>query len=351
MSFANRCICFVAVGMMLMASGTAWAKKLKVVVTSSAYQSIAEYIGGDTVEVSHIVKGYQDPHIVRPKPSLAVDLSKADLFVATGLDLEMWAPTLVDMSNNPVIRSGQKGYVSAAAGLKIIETPVTISRAEGDVHIFGNPHIHTSPLNGITVAENICVGLKKIAPQNADQYDTNLERFKKEVYERTFGPCLVKLLGGKVLSSLAMKGKLVDFLKKREKDGKPLLGLLGGWMKKALPLRGRKIVTYHKNWGYFTDLFGLNVVDYLEPKPGIPPTPGHVASIIEKMTNMNIHVVLAANYFDQAKVHKVVDRVNALPVVVALAPGGQKGMNTFFDQFDIWIQELNAAFERTDDHT
>jgi ABC-type Zn uptake system ZnuABC Zn-binding protein ZnuA len=111
------------------------ADKLKVVVTSSAYKSIAEYIGGDKVEVTHIVRGNQDPHIVRPKPSLAVELSKADVFVATGMDLGMWAPALVDMSNNPHIRSGQKGYVSASAGVNINETPVTVSRAEGDVHI------------------------------------------------------------------------------------------------------------------------------------------------------------------------------------------------------------------------
>jgi ABC-type Zn uptake system ZnuABC Zn-binding protein ZnuA len=335
----------------LLSTEPAWAKKLKVVTTSSAYVSIAEYIGGDKVEVAHIIKGYQDPHIVRPKPSLAVRLSEADLFVATGLDLEMWAPSLVDMSNNPNIRSGQKGYVSAAAGIKIIETPVTISRAEGDVHIYGNPHIHTSPLNGITIAENICVGLKKISPENSGLFDENLERFRNEIHKRTFGQNLVKLLGGKVLVNLALKGKLIGFLKKRNYKGKPLLSLLGGWMKEALPLRDRKIVTYHKNWGYFMQLFGLEVVDYLEPKPGIPPTPGHVANVIQKMTDMKIRVVLAANYFDKGKVRMVVDRVGALPVVVALAPGGQKGMDDFFEQFDIWIHELNAAFKRTDDNS
>jgi ABC-type Zn uptake system ZnuABC Zn-binding protein ZnuA len=326
----------------------ALAKKLNVVVTSSGYDSIARYIGGDKVTVSHIVKGYQDPHIVRPKPSLAVRLSKADLFVATGMDLEMWAPALVNMSNNPNIRSGQKGYVSASAGIPIIEKPITISRAEGDVHIYGNPHIHTSPLNGKQIAENICTGLKKIAPQHAKLFDANLKRFKAEVDRRTFGKELCKMLGGRVLDRLARRGKLIPFLEKKKYKGRPLLDRLGGWMKKALPLRGKKLVSYHKNWSYFADLVDLKVVEYMEPKPGIPPTPGHVASVISKMRKMKIKVMLASNYFDVGKVNKVAKKVDAEAVIVALAPGGEKAIRTFFDLFDVWIDRLVTAFKKVE---
>jgi len=268
------------------------------------------------------------------------------VFVATGMDLEMWAPALVNQSNNPDIRSGQKGYVSASAGMKIIETPVTVSRAEGDVHIFGNPHIHTSPLNGKVIAENIYVGLAKVAPQHADFFAQNLKKFKNEVDERTFGKELTKMLGGKVLTNLALRGKLVPFLEKKQYKGKPLIDYLGGWMKQALPLRGKKVVSYHKNWSYFSQVFGVEVVEYMEPKPGIPPTPGHVVNVINKMKELNIKVMLVANYFDVARVHKVSDKVGAIPVIVGLAPGGQEGMNTFFDQFDIWITELNKAFKK-----
>ena len=182
-------------------SGTAQAKKLNVVVTSASYESITKYIGKDKVKVTYIVRGNEDPHIVRPKPSYATLLSEADVFVATGMDLEMWAPSLVDMSNNPDIRSGQKGYVSASAGLKIIEQPVTVSRAEGDVHIYGNPHIHTSPLNMKTIAENIYVGLKKNAPEHAAFFEENLKKFKTEIDRRTFGKELVKMIGGKTLTT------------------------------------------------------------------------------------------------------------------------------------------------------
>jgi ABC-type Zn uptake system ZnuABC Zn-binding protein ZnuA len=341
---------FYLLGMVAVATGipvrSASADRIKVVVTSSAYTSIAEHVGGNRVEVNHIVRGNQDPHIVRPKPSLAVRLAEADLFVATGLDLEMWAPSLVDMSNNPHIRSGQRGYVSASAGIKIIETPVTVSRAEGDVHIYGNPHIHTSPLNGKTIAENICTGLKRVSPGDAAYFDANLQNFKKKVDNRTFGAELVRMIGGKTLTTLAQRGKLFSFLEKKSFKGKPLIEYLGGWMKKAQSLRGRKIVTYHKNWGYFTQLMGLSVVEYMEPKPGIPPSPGHVATVIKRMKDDNIKVLLAANYFDIGRVRQVARRVGAVPVVVALAPGGEPMMRDFFDQFDIWIERLNDAFSR-----
>jgi len=324
------------------------ADKLKVVVTSTAYKSIAEYIGGDKVEVSFIIRGDQDPHIVRPKPSLAVKLSEADVFVATGMDLEAWAPALVDMSNNPDIRSGQKGFVAASAGIDIIEQPVTVSRAEGDVHIYGNPHIHTSPLNGKVIAENICVGLSKNAPQNREYFEKRLEEFKREVDRRTFGDELVKMLGGKTLGNMAQNGRLISFLESKEHDGVKLIDLLGGWMKQALPLRGKRIVAYHKNWSYFSALFGVEIVEYMEPKPGIPPSPGHVSSVINKMKSQNIRVMLVANYFDVGKVKSVAAKVDAVPVIVSLAPGGEESMKGFFDQFDIWISRLVTAFEKVD---
>jgi ABC-type Zn uptake system ZnuABC Zn-binding protein ZnuA len=334
----------LAAMMMLGFPGTAQAAKLKVVVTSSAYESIAKAVGGNKVEVTHIIRGNQDPHIVRPKPSHATILAKADVFVATGMDLEMWAPALVDMSNNGHIRSGQKGYVSASAGIKIIEAPVTVSRAEGDVHIYGNPHIHTSPLNGKVIAENIYVGLKKNAPEHAAYFEANLKKFKKEVDRRTFGPELVRMIGGKTLTKLAQSGSLIPFLEGKSYKGKPLIDYLGGWMGEALPFRGKKVVAYHKNWSYFAHLFGIEIVEYMEPKPGIPPTPGHVVNVINKMKNGNIKVLLASNYFDTGKVRSVAQRVGAKPVIVALAPGGERDIKTFFDQFDVWIGRLNAAF-------
>lgn len=325
-------------------SSRAEARKLNVVVTNSAYHDIAEIIGGDKVAVTHIVDGNQDPHIVRPKPSYAVQLKQADVYVATGMDLELWSPALVDMSGNQNIRSGQKGYVSASAGIKLLEIPTTLSRAEGDVHIYGNPHIHTSPLNCKTIAENISLGLTKNAPEHAQYFEANLERFKAEIDRRTFGSELVKLLGGKTLTGLAQNGRLIPFLQEKRYRGKSLIDSLGGWMKSALPLRGQKMVAYHKNITYFTNLLGVEIVDYLEPKPGIPPSPGHVARVVETMHTQHITVVWVENYFDIAKVRRIAEMVNAVPVIVSLSPGGQPGMRNVFDMFDIWIRELNRGF-------
>ena len=320
-------------------------KKLKVFTTSSAYAPIVEYIGGDTVEVDYIIKGYQDPHIVRPKPSMALELAKADLLIATGLDLEAWLPALQDLAGNSRIMSGQPGYVSVAVGIDIAEKPTSLDRSEGDVHIFGNPHIHTGPLNGKAIAENITIGLKKVAPRHAAMYDANLKKFKQELHRRLFGEKLIAMLGAQTLFRLAAKGQLYSFLEKKRYKGKPLLDYLGGWMKAGLPLRGKKIVTYHKNWTYFANLFGIEVVGYMEPKPGIPPSPGHVNSLIEKMKRENVEVVFTANYFNIAKVKRVTEVTGAKPVVVGLSVGGQKGMDSYWEMFDIWIRTLVEAFE------
>jgi ABC-type Zn uptake system ZnuABC Zn-binding protein ZnuA len=349
--YSHRNLFFIIVSSLLGVVGTggnaAHAKKLRVITTISSYAPIAAYIGGNKVEVSHIIKGYQDPHIVRPKPSLALELSKADVLVATGLDLEAWLPALMDASGNSKIMSGQPGYVAASSGLQIQEKPASLDRSEGDVHVFGNPHIHTSPLNGKIIAENITVGLSKVAPEDTAFFQANLKKFKEETDRRLFGEPLIRILGSKTLCALAEKGRLHTFLEEKKYQGKPLISLLGGWMKQGLPLRGEKVVTYHKNWGYFTNLMGIEVVGYMEPKPGIPPSPGHVIKLIEKIKRERIRLMLAANYFDSAKVKLTAEKAGATPVIMALSAGGEPGMNTFFDQFDIWIRKLVSGLKQT----
>jgi zinc/manganese transport system substrate-binding protein len=332
----------LAIGM----ESQAAAGQIKVITTISSYGSIAKYIGGDKVDVTSVIKGYQDAHIVRPKPSFALELARADLLVATGLDLEMWLPALMDAAGNRKIMSGQVGYVAASAGVQLIERPTSLDRSEGDVHAFGNPHIYTSPLNGKVIAENIAIGLRKVAPQHADFFHANLKRFKDEIDRRLFGAELLAVLGSKTLCSLAEKGKLYDFLSSKSYKGKVLLAMLGGWMKQALPLRGKKIVTYHMNWGYFARLFGIEVIGYMEPKPGIPPSPGHVASLIERMRREKVRVLFDANYFDIGKIKFAAEKSGAIPVIVALGTGGEPGMESYFDQFDIWIKRLLEGMKK-----
>ena len=224
---------------------------LQVVTTLPDYAFFAGSIGTDRVSVRSIVKGDQDAHFIRPKPSFATALRNADVLVATGLDLELWIQTVIDNSGNSNIRSGQPGYVAAATGLELMEKPQSLSRAEGGVHIYGNPHITCSPINMKTVARNITTGLINNDPAGRQIYLQNLEKLQQQIDEHLFGAELVEILGGQTLCDLAEQDRLIPFLQEQKYEGKPLIEFLGGWMKKMLPLRGKPIVTYHKNWIYF----------------------------------------------------------------------------------------------------
>ena len=320
------------------------AHKLNVVTTLSTYADIAQKIGGDKIEVHYIVPGNQDPHFVRPKPSYAVLLNKADVFVSTGLDLELWAPTLIDMSKNPKIRSGQIGYVSASYGIHLLEKPTVFSRSEGGLHIYGNPHIITGPTNFLKIAENIETGLEKNDPANKDFYRANLKAFKDRLYKRLFGEKLVQLMGGPLLVKLTDNGQLIPFLKKNSFKGEKLIDYLGGWMKEGLIFRGKKIVTYHKNWVYFRHTFGLEAVGHVEPKPGIPPSPKHVEELVQEMRKFHVKVLLAANYFSKKKVTDICDKVGAIPVIVPMGVKGAPGVNDVFQLVDYWVTRLRSAF-------
>lgn len=317
---------------------------INVVTTLSTYANIAKIIGGDKVNVKYIVQGDQDAHFVRPKPSYAVLLSDADLFVSTGLDLELWVPTLVDMSKNNNIRSGQSGFVSASDGVTLLDKPDVLSRSEGGLHIYGNPHFTTNPLNLKIVAENITIGLEKIDPSNSEFFRKNLKDFQSKIDNKTFGTKLVKLMGGKLLTKLANNGTLVEFLKSKEYKNEKMINYLGGWLKEALPFRGKKIVGYHKNWVYFKKLFGLNIIGNIEPKPGIPPSPKHVEKLVQSMKENKVKVVLAANYFDENKVKNICKKVGAVPVIVPMFVDGSKNTKNVFDLVDLWVAQLNNAF-------
>jgi zinc/manganese transport system substrate-binding protein len=317
--------------------------KLNVVSTSADYAAIAEFIGGDRVEVSHLIHGDQDPHTVRPKPSLAQRLAAADVLIATGLDLEMWLPPLVDKSGNAGIREGQDGYVAANYGMELKEIPDSLDRGQGDVHCFGNPHLHTSPINARAVARNIAIGFIKNDPGGEKLYKERLELFRAEIDRRLFGEKLLKLVGSKTLLKLANNGKLVSFLQGKKYKGGMLIDELGGWMKKSLPLRNLKVVSYHKNWTYFAELFGVEFVAEVEPKPGIPPSARDVADLIERMTSNSIRIIFAANYFDENKVLRICEKVGATPVVVPLSVGGVPGVTDYFSLVDYWLEALLGA--------
>ena len=320
--------------------------RLRVVTTLPDYAVFAKFIGGERVSVEAICRGDQDAHFIRPKPSFVRMVQKADVLVSTGLDLELWLPTVVNKSGNPRIRSGQVGYVATAQGMHLLEKPAVISRVEGGVHIYGNPHVTASPINMKVAARNIATGLIKNDPAGKEIYEANLKRLLDELDRRLFGEELVKLLGSEALCSMAEKGKLIPFLQKQKLRDKPLIDSLGGWMKKMLPLRGTPVVTYHKNWVYFLRIFGLEEAGTIEPKPGIPPSAKHVTQLVELMRERQIRIILAANYFDEQKIRTVASRVQAEPIIVPLYVGGADGIEDYFQLVDHWVDGLLKAAEK-----
>lgn len=325
-------------------------ERLRVVATIPDYAWVASEIGGDHVAAEYICRGDQDAHFVRPKPSYQTRMRNADLFITTGLDLELWVPTLLDTAGNPRIMEGAPGYVAAWTGIDLLEKPTAMSRSEGDVHIYGNPHIHTDPLNIVLVARNVLAGLEKIDADHAGEYRSREKQLEDRIFRRLFGNELVDLLGGETLARLAWSGKLESFLEGKEYprgSGQTLDQRLGGWLAQTAPIRGRKIIGYHRNWVYFAARFGLQVSGYIEPKPGIPPTPRHVEEIIDLIQVQGIEVILAANYFDPVKPQAIADRTGAQVVIVPLYSQGEPGITNYIELVDAWIERLVAAFEET----
>src|SRR5256885_3820186 len=217
------------------------AAPVKVVTSLTTYASVAREIIGDRGRVSSIAVGDENPHYVQPKPSFVPTLAQADLFVTTGLDLELWVPALLDKANNPRIIEGGPGYVAAYQGIQLLDVPTSFSRAQGDIHVFGNPHIWTDPMNAVQIARNILTGLKRVSPENADYFSGREKDFEDRIYRALFGDELVKLLGAQTLADLNRQGKLLDFLKSKQYQGAPLGDRLGGSPTEAMPFRRQQV--------------------------------------------------------------------------------------------------------------
>ncbi len=325
------------------AQTSADAEPVRVVVTQPVYAALAMAVGGDHVSVVALTSPAEDPHTVRPKPSYAVEIRRADLFVTTGLDLELWVPPLLDRAGNSQVMETGPGYVTAYTGVRLLDIPAVVDRGAGDVHIYGNPHLHTDPLRALQVARNIATGLKRVAPDRAAAFDANLARFTDEIHRRLFGDELVELLGAETLVALAESNRLFSFLEENELDGRPLTELLGGWLARSAVFRGRDMICYHKNWSYLEERFGVDCVAYVESKPGIPPTPRHVRELLELMEQQGVHVVIAANYFDTRKVETVARRGQATAVVMPLAVAADNDQ-AYFELVDSWVRALGDAF-------
>ena len=320
------------------------AAPVKVVTSLTTYASIAREIVGDRGIVNSIAVGDENPHYVQPKPSFVPLIADADVFVTTGLDLELWVPALLDKAGNPKVTEGGPGYVAAYSGIQLLDVPTSFSRTQGDIHVFGNPHIWSEPLNGVQIARNILTGLKRVSPENAQYFADREKDFEDRVYRALYGEDLVRLLGGPTLADLDRQGKLFDFLNQRQYQGAPLITRLGGWLKQGMVFRGKEMACYHKEWDYFSREFGIPCFDYIEPKPGIPPTPRHVQELIAAMQERHVRVLLSPGYFDHNQIQQVAERTGAKAVIVPSNTDGAPGVNTFFDLINTLVSALAQAF-------
>jgi zinc/manganese transport system substrate-binding protein len=290
---------------LLIIISSADAGSIKVVTTTMDMKSIAEMIGGNKVSVQSIATGYQNPHFVDPKPSYIISLSNADLFVTVGLDLETgWSPQLLSSARNSKIQKGSPGYVDASEGVALLQVPSSVNRGEGDIHIYGNPHYWLDPLNGKVIARNIANGLEKIDPSNRTFYEANLETF------------FVKI------------------------DMK-----LKEWSAELAPFKGSKIIAYHNEWVYFEKRFGLEIVDFLEPKPGIPPSPSQLVKVIKEVTANKIKIIISSPYFTSSSSDVVSKQTGVKVLTLATSTGAFGNIKNYFDLFDYDVAQLVAALK------
>lgn len=311
---------------------------IRVVTTLGVLADLTREVGGDLVSAEALADPRQDPHYVQPRPTLMRKAHDADLFVEVGLQLELWAEKVVAGSGNPRIQIGQPGRVIASDGIATLELPTQLSREWGDVHPYGNPHLWLDPINAIRMAENIAKGLERVDPEHAADYRRGFADLRRRLDEALFGRRLVEELGAAKLERLAQRDGLEGYLERHE-----LSEALGGWLAKARPLRGTKLVTYHKTWIYFTTRFGLEVPIEIEEKPGIPPSAKHRDAVLETMRREGVPIVLQAIFYNREAADWLAGRTDARVVVVPIDVGDRVGAPNYFSLLDLLLDRLLKA--------
>lgn len=281
-------------------------KKLNVVAATPDFGAIAREIGGNLIEVTVLAQPTEDAHFVTPKPSYIAKLSKADVLIEGGAELEIgWLPPLLEGARNPKLATGQPRHVACAEGLTLVEVPHTADRSRGDIHAMGNPHFMTDPIKGRHVAGRICTALSVADQQNADKYRERLNSFTNRLDEK-----------------------------------------LAVWQKQLEPYRGKHIVAFHNSWPYFADRFGLKIDLFLEPKPGIPPSPAHLVDVVSTMRTESIGVIIVEPYQNRKTAETVAGKTGAAIVDFTQYPGGVKGTETgYIELIDYLVNSLSTALK------
>jgi len=283
--------------------GAAVNGKIKVVATTPDLAAVAREIGGDLIDVKMLAKPTEDPHFVDAKPSHIVTLNRADVLIDGGAELELgWLPPLLESARNAKIAAGSPGRIVASQGIKMLEIPTSFDRSKGDVHSLGNPHFMIDPLDVKIVAANMADHFAQVDPKDAATFKANLATFNAKVDQN-----------------------------------------LKRWQQELEPFKGSKIVTYHKDFPYFAERFHLDIVENLEPKPGIAPSPAHLAQVIETMKSSGARVIVVQPYQNRKTAETVARQTNGIVVDIPQQPGAKKGAETYFSNMDNMVSALATA--------
>ncbi|HUV04737.1 MAG TPA: metal ABC transporter substrate-binding protein [Armatimonadota bacterium] len=301
----TRLMLLTATVALLGALSSAAYAKINVVTTTPDLADIARSIGGSKVSAISLARGDQDMHFVEPRPSMVNYLRKADLFVRVGMDLDIWAQGLVDAARNKKIVYGAQGYVDASTGIRKLEIPtVKLDPSMGHIHIYGNPHYWLDPANGKVIARSILAGLIRVSPGDEAYFRGNYESFANKL--------------DKAISA---------------------------WKKRLAPFDGAKVVTYHKSWAYFNNRFGLVEFGNVEPKPGIPPSPSHVNSLIKRMKGARVKVILMEPFYPRKFPQMIARETGAKLLIVPTSVGAMKGADSYFELFDHLANQVADALK------
>jgi zinc/manganese transport system substrate-binding protein len=280
------------------------AATLSIVTTTPDLAAIAREVGGTRIDVTSLSTGVQDPHFVDPRPSLLVKLNRADILIEGGLDLEVgWLPVLLESARNPRLRVGSPERIEAARGIQVLGVPEgPVDRSMGDIHGKGNPHFLVDPMNGAIVGETIADRLCGLDPGGCATYRANAKAFR-----------------GRIETALVK------------------------WMKVMAPYQRAKIVAYHDSWIYFTGRFGLNVVGFVEPKPGVPPPPSHVAALSDLIKRERVKVIVMEPYHERSIPDLLARQTGARVLMLAPTVGGGPGTGDYLALFDTDVAQLAEA--------
>lgn len=279
--------------------------KLNVVSTLPDFGSLAREVGGDKIELVVMAKPTEDPHFVDARPSFVVSLRNADVLIDGGAELELgWLPPLLQNARNPKIEVGKPGRIQASQGIHLMNVPTNVTRAAGDVHALGNPHFCADPIIAKAIAQHIAQSFAALDPPNAAFYDGNAKKFESTI-----------------------NAKLQE------------------WGAAMAPFKDQHVVAYHDSWPYFAHRFGINIDIFLEPKPGIPPSPSHLTEVIAQMKAQHVKAVIVEPYHDRRNAEKVASATGAKVVEFSQFPGGIPGTDTYVKLIDKLVATLAGALK------